>query len=126
MPVGQTVVSYAAIQEAFQKDPDQVNSAVQDAAQAAAGGDPDEQQRLIAAWHDAVGTLARDARPVLARGDGSAILHTPQNALASRLQTLVAKQANAAGQVQTVQPAQTIELPTGNSFSLSVLGVKFD
>src|SRR5581483_5639821 len=104
-----------------------VNTAVQNAAKAAAAGNPDEQQRLIAAWHDALGKLAQDARPVLKKGEaGNAILHTPQNALASRLQTLVARQANAAGQVQTIQPAQTIPLPTGDSFSLAVLGVKFD
>jgi hypothetical protein len=128
MPVGQTVVSYAAIEEAFQKNPDQVNTAVQNAATAAAGGDPDQQQRLVAAWHDAVGSLAQDARPVLNKGDaGNAILHTPQNALASRLQTLVAKQANVVGKVQTILPAQTIALPSGgDSFSLGVLGVKFD
>lgn len=127
MPIGQTVVPYATFQEAFQKNPDQMNSAVQVAAGQAAGGDPAEQQRLIAGWHNAIGALSQDAKPVLKKGDqGNAILHTPQNGMASRLQTLLTKQATAAGQVQTVQPPQTIEIPTGNSFTLGVLSVKFD
>ena len=127
MPIGQTVVPYATFQEAFQRNPDQVNSAVEAATRQAAGGDPAEQQRLIAAWHDAIGVLSRDAKPILKKGSsGDAILHTPQNELASRVQTMLAKQATAAGQVQTVQPAQTIAIPTGNSFSPEVRTVQFD
>ncbi len=127
MPIGQTVVPYAAFQAAFESNPDQMNSAVMAAASQAAGGDPAEQQRLVAAWHNAIGVLSQDAAPVLKKGDqGTAILHTPQNEVASRLQTLLAKQATAAGQVQTVQPPQTIEISTGNSFTLGVLAVKFD
>jgi hypothetical protein len=127
MAIGQTVVQYATFQEAFQRNPDQLNSAVQDAASQAAGGDPAVQQSLIAAWHNAIGVLSQDAKPILKKGDqGKAILHTPQNEIASRLQTLVAKQATAAGQVQTIQPPQTIEIPTGNSFTPGVLSVQFD
>jgi hypothetical protein len=127
MPIGQTVVPYATFQEAFERNPDQIQAAVQAAAGKAAGGDPVEQQRFIAAWHDAIGVLSKDAKPVLKKGaQGSAILHTPQNGLASRLQTLLAKRAAAAGQAETVQPPQTIQIPTGNSFSLGVLSVKFD
>ena len=127
MAIGQTVVQYATFQEAFQRNPDQLNSAVQDAASQAAGGDPAVQQSLIAAWHNAIGVLSQDAKPILKKGDqGKAILHTPQNEIASRLQTLVAKQATAAGQVQTIQPPQTIEIPAGNSFTPGVLSVQFD
>jgi len=127
MAIGQTVVQYATFQEAFQRNPDQLNSAVQDAASQAAGGDPAVQQSLIAAWHNAIGVLSQDAKPILKKGDqGKAILHTPQNEIASRLQTLVAKQATAAGQVQTIQPPQMIEIPTGNSFTPGVLSVQFD
>ncbi len=127
MPAGQTVVPYAAIQDAFQKNPDQVNDAVHAAADRAAGGDADERQQLIAQWHDALGTLSQDARPVLKKGAaGAGILRTTQNALASRLQTLIAKKAAAANQVDTVVPAQTIKLPQQDSFSLAVLEVKFD
>jgi len=104
-----------------------MNSALETATRQAAGGDPAEQQRLIAAWHDAIGVLSRDAKPVLKKGSqGDAILHTPQNDLASRVQTMLAKQATAAGQVQTAQPAQTIAIPTGDSFSPEVRIVKFD
>jgi hypothetical protein len=127
VPIGQTVVPYSTFQESFQSNPDQMNNAVQAAATQAAGEDPDEQQRLIAAWHNAIGVLSQDAKPVLKKGDkGNAILHTPQNDLASRLQTLLAKQATAAGQVQTVQQAQIVAIPTGDSFTLGVLSVKFD
>jgi len=127
MAIGQTVVPYAAFQEAYQSNPDQLHSAVLAAAAQAAGGDPDQQQRMVAAWHNAIGVLSQDAKPVLKKGaQGNAILHTPQNALASRLQTLLLKQATAAGQVQTEQPPQAIQIPTGNSFSLGVLSVKFD
>jgi hypothetical protein len=127
MPIGQTVVPYATFQEAFQNNPDQMNSAVEAATGQAAAGDPAEQQRMIAAWHNAIGVLSQDAAPVLKKGDqGNAILHTPQNAMAARLQTLLAKQATAIGKMQTVQPPQTIQIPTGNSFTLGVFAVKFD
>jgi hypothetical protein len=54
MPTGQTVVRYATFQEAFQSNPEQVNDAVQAATTQAAGGDPDEKQRMIASmnWED--------------------------------------------------------------------------
>jgi hypothetical protein len=127
MPIGQTVVPYAAFQEAFLSNPDQMNTAVRAATAQAANGDPAEQQRLIAAWHNAIGVLSQDAMAARKKGEkGNAILHTPQNAIASRLQTLLARKATAAGQVQTVQPPQTIKIPTGDSFTLGVLSVKFD
>ena len=127
MPVGQTVLPYATFQEAFQKNPDQIHSAVDAAAAQAAGGDPAEQQQLIASWHNALGMLSQDARPVVNKGiAGNAILHTPPNALASRLQSLVVKQATAQNQIQTVQPEETIKTPTGDSFSPAVFCVKFD
>lgn len=127
MPIGQTVVPYATFQEAYLSNPDKMNNAVQAAANQAAGGDPQEKQRLIAGWHSAIDALSKDAKPVLKRVDhGNGILHTPQNELASRLQTLLAKQATAAGQVETIQQRQTIAIPTGDSFTLGVLSVKFD
>lgn len=126
MPIGQTVVPYTTFQEAFEKNPDQIHGAVETAAGQAAAGDPAEQQQLIAGWHEAVGVLSRDARSVQNQGaPATAILHTPQNALASRLQSLMVKQATAKGQVQTVQPSQTIATPEGDSFTPAVLSVKF-
>ena len=59
MSVGQTVVPYAMFQEAFQSNPDQLNSAVNAAVGQAAKGDPAQQQRMIAAWHDAIGVPDR-------------------------------------------------------------------
>jgi hypothetical protein len=128
MSIGQTVVPYSAFQDAFQSNPDRMNAAVQTATAKAAGGDPAEQQHLLEAWHKAIDILAKDAKPVLKKGDkGRAIMHTPKDALASRLQTLLVKQATAAGQVETVQPQQIIEPPQGEkSISLGVLSVKFD
>ena len=94
MAIGQTVVPYAIFQEAIESNPDQLNAAVDAAATQAAAGDPEEKKYLIAAWHTAIGALSQDAKPVLKRGpQGNAILRTPQNELASRLQTLLAKQA---------------------------------
>jgi hypothetical protein len=52
-------------------------------------------------------------------------LHTPQNELASRLQTLLVKRATASGNVETVQAAQTISTPAGASFAPEVQSVKF-
>lgn len=128
MAIGQTVVPYAIFQEAIESNPDQLNAAVDAAATQAAAGDPEEKKYLIAAWHTAIGALSQDAKPVLKRGpQGNSILRTPQNELASRLQTLLAKQASAAGQVETVLQPKTIATPTGeNSFTLGVLCVKFD
>jgi hypothetical protein len=125
--IGQTVVPYATFQDAFEEDPGKLNDAVQTATTTAAGGDPAAQQRFVADWHEAIGALSKNAKPVLARADGGgAILHTPQNALASRLQTLLVKHATAAGQVGTLQEPQTVTAPAGDSFSLGVLSVKFD
>jgi hypothetical protein len=125
--VGQTVVPYATFQEAFQKDPGQVHDAVQAATAVVAAGDPVAQQQMVAAWHTALGELSKSARPVMAMGLGGAtILHTPQNELAARLQTLLVKQATAAGQVGALQPEQTVKTPDGDSFAPGVLFVKFD
>lgn len=125
--IGQTVVPYSTFQEAFQKDPAQVHDAVQAATAAAAGGDPALQQQMLADWHTAVGELSNSAKPVLAMGaKGASILHTPQNDVASRLQSLLLNQATAAGQVGSLQPAQVVKTPEGESFAPGVLFVKFD
>jgi len=127
MPIGQTIVPYSQFQAAFQSNTDQIHSSVAVTTARAAGGDTTEQQRLLAAWNNAIGVLQKDAKPVMKKGAaGNAILHTPQNELASRLQTMLAKQATAAGQVETAQPGQTVEIPTGDSFAPGVLSVRFD
>ena len=125
--VGHTVVAYATFQEAFQKNPGQLHDAVQAATATAAAGDPVAQQRMVADWHTALGELANNAKPVMAMGHGGAtVMQTPQNELAARLQTLLVKQATAAGNVGTLQPAQTVQTPNGDSFAPGVLFVKFD
>ena len=126
--IGQTVVPYSTFQEAFQKDPAQVHDGlVQAATAAAAGGDPALQQQMLADWHTAVSELSDSAKPVMKMGaDGASILHTPQNDMASRLQSLLLNRATAAGQVGSLQPAQVVKTPEGDSFAPSVLFVKFD
>ena len=126
MAIGQTVLSYTTLLEAFQTNPDRLNSAVEAATAQVSGDDRALQQGMIAAWHNAIGMLSSDAKPVLKKGTlGSAILHTPQNELASRLQTLLVKRATASGNVETVQAAQTISTPAGASFAPEVQSVKF-
>jgi Calcineurin-like phosphoesterase len=125
--IGQTVVPYSTFQEAFQKDPAQVHDAVQAATAAAAGGDPAVQQQMLADWHTAVDELSNSAKPVMAMGaKGTSILHTPQNEVASRLQSLLLNRATAAGQVGSLQPAQVVKTPEGESFAPGILFVKFD
>jgi len=123
--IGQTVVPYATFQEALQKDPGQMDAVVKAAAAVAAKGNPAEKLVLVKAWKDALAALEKNAEPVLAMGD-AAIMHTPQNELASRLQTLLVKNATAAGNVGSVQPAQVVKTPSGESFAPGVLFVKFD
>jgi len=53
MPIGQTAVPSATFQ-ALQSNPDRIDSAVRAAASQAAGGNPVEEQQLIAAWHNAI------------------------------------------------------------------------
>src|SRR5690349_6153154 len=124
--IGQTILPYSVLQEAFQQDPGRVHDAVQTATAQAAGGDPALQQQMIADWHDAMGQLAQSAKPIVAMGGaGTSIIHTPQNDMASRLQTLLVKQATAAGQVGTLQTPETVKTPQGDSFAPGVLFVKF-
>jgi hypothetical protein len=125
--VGRTVVPYETFLEAFRKDPGQLHDAVQAATSKAAAGDPQAQQKMVAAWNQAMSELSKSAQRVLAMGDkGAAILHTPPNELAARIQTLLLTQATAAGKLGTLQPSQVIKTPDGDSFTPAVLFVKFD
>jgi hypothetical protein len=125
--IGQTVVPYSTFQEAFHKDPAQIHDAVQAATAAASGGNAALQHQMLADWHTAVGDLSNSAKPVKAMGAGGAsILHTPQNDMASRLQSLLLNRATAAGQVGSLQPAQVVKTPEGESFAPGIWFVKFD
>src|SRR5215471_7560386 len=88
--VGQTVIPYETFQAAYQKDPGQMHDAIEAATASASGGDPAVQQQMLADWHNAIAQLAQDA-PSSAKTGGTPILHTPQNDLASRLQTALVK-----------------------------------
>ena len=63
-----------------------------------------------------MGALSKDAKPAMAKGSERRDLRTPQNALASRVQSLLLKQAAAAGQTGTIQLPQTVRKRTGESF----------
>src|SRR5215469_15551142 len=98
--LGHAILPYATFQEAFQKDPGQLHDAVQVATAKASGGDPAVQQQMLADWHAAMAELANNAKPVMGIGPGgAAIMHTPQNEMAARLQTFLVRQAAAAGQI---------------------------
>lgn len=124
---GHTVLPYATFQEAFQKNPGQLRDAVQAATSAVAGGDSDAQHQMTVDWNNAMAELAKSAKPIMGIGPGGgAIMHTPQNEMAARLQTLLVQQAAAAGKVDNPQAAHAIMTPQGESFTPAVLFVKFD
>lgn len=117
--MGSVLVPYSEMQQAFKDNPDSVQNAVSQGATAAAGGDPTQRARLIAQWHEAVAALEQSSQ-------GTSILATPQNALASRLQTMLASNATAAGKTQVVQPRQTVTTSAGDSQAEETVIVKFD
>src|SRR6266849_7228728 len=117
--MGSIVVPYSKVQQAFNENPTAVHDAVDRAATDAAGGDPAERARLIAEWHDALAALQQAEH-------GVNVLSTPQNELASRLQTLLATNAANDGKIQTVQPKTTVTTEAGDSDAEETVQVKFD
>jgi calcineurin-like phosphoesterase family protein len=117
--MGSIVVPYDAVQQAFTENPAAVHETVDAAATDVAQGDAAERARLIAQWHQAVADLE-------AADQGSGILSTPQNALASRLQTLLASQADAANKTETVIPTTRVTTAAGTSDAIETVQVKFD
>src|SRR5258708_32604981 len=115
--MGTIVVPYAQLQQAFTEDPAALHDGVDKAADAAAHGNDDERARLVAQWHDAVAALE-------SVDQGSSILSTPQNALASRLQTLIATNAAADQKVQTAVPQSTVTTDAGDSTAEETVQVK--
>lgn len=113
------VVPYEVVQQAFTENPAAVHETVDVAATTAAQGDAAERARLIAQWHQAIADLE-------AADQGGGVLSTPQNALASRLQTLLASQADAADKTHTVIPACQVTTPAGTSAAVETVQVKFD
>jgi hypothetical protein len=117
--MGSIVVPYASVQQAFTENPTAVHDAVDRVANAAANGDAYEQARLIAKWHEALGSLE-------AADQGSTVLSTPQNELGSRLQSMLADRAAAEGKVQTVIPRTSVTTEAGQSEAVETVQVKFD
>ncbi len=117
--MGSIVVPYGPVQQAFTEQPQAVHDTVDAAATAVAGGDPAERAHLIAQWHQAIADLE-------AADHGTGILSTPQNALASRVQTLLARNAAATGKIETVIPTRQVKTDAGTSDALETVQVKFD
>ena len=113
------VVPYENVRQAFAGNPNAINEKVDQAATAAARGDPAARARMIAQWHDAMAALA-------AADQGATVLSTPQNDLASRLQTMLVNRAVEADQVQTVLPKATVTTDAGDSEAEATVQVKFD
>jgi hypothetical protein len=113
------VVPYAKLQQAFHTDPGKFSDTVYQSADQAANGDSAERARLIAAWNDAVSALHK--------ADQGGVMSTAQNDVASRLQSLIAEKAAAAGQVVTIHGDVPVVTPAGGqSLSPTVQEVQFD
>src|SRR3954467_9707802 len=119
MSTKQVIVTYAQIQNAFHRNEAQLQEAVYRSADLAAKGDAKERARLIAAWNEAVSALQK--------ADQGTVMSTAQDAIASRLQTLIATKSVEAGQVVATGGDHPViggdETPV---MSPGVLEVKFD
>jgi hypothetical protein len=118
MAAPQVIVRYSSIQEAFQQNPDRVTSAVHDGANQVAGGDSVEKAGLVAAWNGAMSALAQE-------DSKAAVMSTPRDALASRIQSQIASAGADAGKVQTLHPAATVHTEAGDFESPEAVEVKF-
>ena len=113
------VVPYDQIQQAFNDNPDAMHGAVDRAAARAAGGDAALKARFKAQWNEAVSALE-------SADHGARVVGTPQDQLASRLQTMVVASAIAANKVQVVVPKATVTTDAGQSIAEATVQVKFD
>jgi Calcineurin-like phosphoesterase len=120
MSIGQVIVPYARIQEAYEQDPSGIEEAVhQGTGEVAAAGDALERARLLAAWNNAMGELRDDDK-------GESVLSSPPNGLASRVQTLLARKALELNRVKVIQGEQTVQTAQGNVLLPPILEVQFD
>ena len=117
--MGSIVVPYASVQQAFMENPTAVHDTISQAANTVAAGDPEQRAQLIAQWHDALAALQ-------AADNGPAVLSTPRNDLASRVQTLIASRAFAEGKTQTTIPAAPVVTEMGSTMARETVQVKFD
>jgi hypothetical protein len=118
--VGSILVPYNELAGAVHEDPAAVQAVVHQSATDAANGDPAERDRLIKQWNDAVSSLQA------AKNSTEPVLSTPQNDLASRLQTMLADRSASVGQLETVQPQTTVTTDAGDSEAVESVQVKFD
>jgi predicted phosphodiesterase len=117
--MGSIVVPYTQIQQAFNENPTAVHDAVDKAASNVAKGDSMKKSSLVAQWNQSMASLQ-------AADNGSNVLSTPQNDLASRLQSMIVNRASADGQTQTVVPQKTVTTDAGDSVSEETVQVEFD
>jgi hypothetical protein len=119
MSIGQVIVPYARIQEAYQKDPSGIEEAVHEGTKEAAEGDALDSARLLAAWNNSMGELRDDDK-------GESVLSSPPNGLASRLQTLLARKALESKRVTVIHAEQTVQTAQGDVRLPEILEAKFD
>src|SRR5215470_9827978 len=119
MNVANVIVPSSRIQEAYEKDPSRIEEAVQQGANQEADGDALERARLLAAWNNGMGQLRADDK-------GASVLSSPQNALASRVQTLLAQKSLELKKVRVAHSAQIFSTPNGDVELPEILEVKFD
>jgi hypothetical protein len=118
----QIIVQPAALEEAIQKDPGRLDETVNETVDQATSADEQlERGRLLAAWNNGMGELTGSSK-------GRLVMSSPQNAIASRLQTLLAlkSQKNPDKYLRRVRAAQILDTPSGRVATADILEVKFD
>jgi len=116
----QVIVQPAAFQEAYQRDPGRLDETVDRSIDKAVGENESLQRaRLVAAWNNAMGEFHGSDK-------GRFVMSSPQNGIASRLQTLLVQKSKEKGYVQQVKPAETVSTPNGDVYFPEILEVKFD
>ena len=113
------VVPYGQIQQAFDQNPDAMHTVVDTAATAAARGDAATKAGYVGRWNQAMASLQQVDQ-------GDLVLSTPQDDLASRLQTLLVNRATAAGQLQTAVDQAIVTTAAGESTAVATAQVKFN
>jgi Calcineurin-like phosphoesterase len=113
------VVPYGQLEQAFNENPNAVQDAVDRAATNAAGGDAAKKAQYVGRFNQALSSLQQ-------ADQGDKILSTPQDDLASRLQTMLVDRASAAGKVQTAVDRSTVTTTAGDSTAVETVQVKFN
>jgi predicted phosphodiesterase len=117
--MGAVVVPYGQIEQAFNENPTAVNDAVDRAATNASGGDAAKKAQYVGRFNQALSSLQQ-------ADQGDNILSTPQDDLASRLQTMLVDRASAAGKVLTAVDQATVTTSAGDSTAVETVQVKFN